>query len=456
MKFKIENLGFIDKGEIELNNLTVICGENNVGKTYLNYSIYGFLAFLEKFSKFTINEEYINEIYKKGFCKIDLKQFENQLEFVLEKASKEYTKNLSNFFSTPDDFFKSTKIEIIIDKDKLCTDYNSEMKSSLSTPKQKEILTLYKKENDNILEVSLLSKEKEEFSKEILKDVINGTLSNIFFQNCIKNPFIITSERTGISLFYKELDISKNVIIEQLFKSKESKIDVFDILSGMVSRYPVSIKQNIDYIRDIDVLSKKKSFLIEKEENKQIFKTWEKLLGGTFKVINKEMYFVPKKERKKDKINPIPIYMTSSSSKSLLSLDLYIKSLAQKNDILIIDEPEMNLHPNKQIYMAKLLAQLANNGIYVLITTHSDYIVRELNNLIMLSNEFERKEELINKYEYQESEIIDKSNVNLYVLENHSINKSDVSEFGIETKIFDNTISRSSEISDAIYYSIIN
>lgn len=29
MHFQVENLGFIDKGEISLNNLTVICGENN-------------------------------------------------------------------------------------------------------------------------------------------------------------------------------------------------------------------------------------------------------------------------------------------------------------------------------------------------------------------------------------------------------------------------------------------
>jgi len=43
MKFTFKNIGYIDEGEVTLGDLTVICGPNNVGKTYLSYSIYGFL-----------------------------------------------------------------------------------------------------------------------------------------------------------------------------------------------------------------------------------------------------------------------------------------------------------------------------------------------------------------------------------------------------------------------------
>ncbi|PAU40817.1 hypothetical protein CKF46_30555 [Klebsiella pneumoniae] len=55
------------------------------------------------------------------------------------------------------------------------------------------------------------------------------------------------------------------------------------------------------------------------------------------------------------------------------------------NSYLIIDEPELNLHPHNQIKMAELLVRLSNCGVKIIITTHSDYIVKEINNRIMAS-----------------------------------------------------------------------
>ena len=44
--------------------------------------------------------------------------------------------------------------------------------------------------------------------------------------------------------------------------------------------------------------------------------------------------------------------------------------------------------------MANLLARLVTAGIKVLVTTHSDYFIREINNFIMLTNKFENKESI--------------------------------------------------------------
>ncbi|MFM6192835.1 AAA family ATPase, partial [Planktothrix sp.] len=41
MRFKLENLGCLKDVDIELGDLTIICGKNNTGKTYINYAIYG-------------------------------------------------------------------------------------------------------------------------------------------------------------------------------------------------------------------------------------------------------------------------------------------------------------------------------------------------------------------------------------------------------------------------------
>ncbi|EDO9816171.1 hypothetical protein GZH74_001306, partial [Campylobacter coli] len=46
MKIKLKNIGMLDEAEFEVGNITLICGENNTGKTYATYSLYGHLDFL--------------------------------------------------------------------------------------------------------------------------------------------------------------------------------------------------------------------------------------------------------------------------------------------------------------------------------------------------------------------------------------------------------------------------
>ncbi len=48
MKFHFTNLGKLNDAKIEINNLTIIIGKNNLGKTYLTTAIYGLLKNLRK------------------------------------------------------------------------------------------------------------------------------------------------------------------------------------------------------------------------------------------------------------------------------------------------------------------------------------------------------------------------------------------------------------------------
>ncbi len=40
MKIHIKNIGMLDEAEFEVGDLTLICGENNTGKTYATYSLW--------------------------------------------------------------------------------------------------------------------------------------------------------------------------------------------------------------------------------------------------------------------------------------------------------------------------------------------------------------------------------------------------------------------------------
>ncbi len=65
MKFHFENLGLLDQAEIELADLTLICGENNTGKTYATYAIYGFLRSWRQILHYVLEPE-IEDLLKEA------------------------------------------------------------------------------------------------------------------------------------------------------------------------------------------------------------------------------------------------------------------------------------------------------------------------------------------------------------------------------------------------------
>ena len=349
VSFKLQNIGLIENSEISLNDLTLICGQNNTGKTYITYSIYGFLKMWRELINFNISKSILEELDENGFARLNILDYEDQTTSILNKLSKRYTKNLSNVFSVDDDWFKDSSFEVTIENYTINLDV--ELDSKLSSAK-KDILQIKKEKDSEILEISTLgAKLNKQIPHFILEQGINSALGEIYFSDFFKNPFIITSERTGISLFYKELDINKNVLIEHLTKNTGKNIDPFKVFEETISRYAMPVKHNIDYTRDLtDGIVKKKSFLYN---DKDLNKYFADILQGSYKIVNKEVYFLTKKNKKQ-----IPMYFASSATKSLMELYFYIKHSAKIGDLLIIDEPELNLHPNNHIIITRLLAHL--------------------------------------------------------------------------------------------------
>ena len=75
--------------------------------------------------------------------------------------------------------------------------------------------------------------------------------------------------------------------------------------------------------------------------------------------------------------------MAASSVKDLAAFFLYLKFVAKKNDLVVLEEPETNLHPKNQIELAKFIVRLINCGLYIVLTTHSPYFLEQLSHCIM-------------------------------------------------------------------------
>jgi predicted ATPase len=181
----------------------------------------------------------------------------------------------------------------------------------------------------------------------------------------------------------------------------------------------------------------------------------KEILKGKYKVEKEGIYFVPyKKDANKENYNDkISLHLTSSTIKTFFSLVFYLEHLAQEGETLMIDEPELNLHPNNQRKIAQIIAMIANRGIKVIVSTHSDYFVRELNTLLMLKKDFSSKNSIMKKYAYEESMLLNSKEVNAYVFCKNTITKMEIDEEeGIIAKTFDDIIYDLNAVSDEIYY----
>ena len=72
----------------------------------------------------------------------------------------------------------------------------------------------------------------------------------------------------------------------------------------------------------------------------------------------------------------------SSMVSELAPVVLFLRGAVRRGDTLLIEEPEAHLHPAAQTGMAVALARLVRAGVRVVVTTHSDWLLKEIGNLM--------------------------------------------------------------------------
>ena len=81
----------------------------------------------------------------------------------------------------------------------------------------------------------------------------------------------------------------------------------------------------------------------------------------------------------------LPLMRSSSMVSELAPIVLYLRHIVSPGDILIIEEPESHLHPAMQVEVIRHLAEIVRSGIQVIVTTHSEWILDELANMVLKS-----------------------------------------------------------------------
>ena len=459
MKVKIKNLGILKQAEFSLGDLTIICGSNNTGKTYATYSLFGFLYTWRRLlmlPKFGLKEK-IDQLLSDGVISLDLQEYVQQCESILTTVCQRYVRQIPEVFAANEERFKNVDFQIELNFDNIQFKKKYERKISTATL---EIISISKPENNPYLSITLL-REKSNINLlvNVLEEIIDNSIKDIIFSQFFPRPFIASAERTGAAIFRKELNFARNRLLEEI--SKNSNFNPRELLFNVSQDYALPVKENVDFTRQIETIVKKTSFIAENHPS--ILEDFADIIGGQYMITsNDELYYIPKGKKLR-----LSMDESSSAVRSLLDIGFYLRHEARIGDLLIVDEPELNLHPENQRRIAKLFARLINIGIKVFITTHSDYIIKEINTLIMLNHDQPHLKQIAAEEGYRQEELLSANQVKVYIAEEdskmlkgqkrktkfHTLNPAKIDpEMGIEARSFDTTIENMNRIQTAIIW----
>ncbi|MDE0325291.1 MAG: ATP-binding protein [Candidatus Poribacteria bacterium] len=446
---RLKNIGILKQAEFSLGDLTIICGENNTGKTYTACALYGFLQSWRQFIRFPISDVQIQRALTKQ-VKIELEQATDDM---LTEASKKYTKQLDKIFAAAEGSFQNSEFCVVTDK----IDIRDKKFNSLLTNPQNPAFIFAKGEGSKeaILAAEIKGEHEREIDTDSVKSAIDFIIITDIFSDSFPRPFIASAERTGISTFRKELNFARSQLLKEMERT-DPQIDLREFLSKAYQRYPSPIETDVDFMGQLQEVAKSKSFIAK--AHPEVLEDFTDIVGGTYAITQNDLlYYIPKGTRLR-----LTMDQSSSAVRSLLDLNFYLHCAAEKGDLLMIDEPELSLHPENQRRIARLFARLVNLGVKVFITTHSDYIVKELNTLIMLNHDKPHLKKVAKENGCQDSELINADQVKVYVAEKallpleegqkrrkrgHTLLQADIDpEFGIEVGSFDKTIDAMNKI----------
>lgn len=450
MIVEISYLGAIRKAVVDLQKpLTLFCGPNSTGKTYLSYLLYAILE----------NTDYIES---KSLDKI-VKYFFEHKEFILHRESIEdfiqdvaanIKTQLGSIFGIGDTavnkLFSQFNISLILSEE----DYKRIIEAPcrlISKNGENEIGIVKDALSDKVIyQINAEDSSVERDSLMRLRLMINHFFRLLCFRNS-GGVRMLTVERNSIYTFKTELSLGRNELIDRIQqKSGRAELDILDMVNSSSRRYPLAVRSSLRIANDLENVQKfnspysKVAELIEKG-----------ILQGDVKITRTgDVEFVSDKV---GKTKHLPIHLTSSIVKTMSSLVIYLKHIARKGDLLIIDEPEMNFHPNVQILLMRIFAMLTKLDLRIIISTHSDYMIREVNNLIMAGTINSKDSQLIKKLGYEESMLLNKNDIAVKYFNYGKLKRLldvidvKVEDDGFSIESIDNTINEQNRITETLF-----
>lgn len=422
MELTLKKIGIINNSTIKLNGLTVICGNNNSGKSTAGKALYASIEsmsdlqnklhneLLKNFRRALITVSRILDLHRiteyVSFAEIQ-NQYDKDISMLLDPIRRKMT--YSEYLSPVQSFVQLKDIVDFLSKDILLEFVNKDIKTtklSLSA-----FFDNYEENRKKAL--NFLNSFDKYYFYEDLHEFAEKSVASLFvkeFNGQIYPANLVSTERRSY------ISISKNGekgCSFSISESKEVTVSIDETKLFLNNAIYVEDPYALDKIINDDVhfynsndlnyshanklerllLESNTDSLIEQSINKDIYdgivSKINKILPGVLTVKETGVFY---EETGKE---PLRVQNLATGSK-MFSI---IKTLIEKGNInfdtmLILDEPEAHLHPAWQNILAEIIVLLVKElDTHVLLTTHSP-------NFLMALEAYSKKYELFEKTNY--------------------------------------------------------
>lgn len=365
MLLKIENLGMIDRANIEVNGITIIAGDNNTGKSTIGKALFAI------FNALCNSEEKIKDLRGQELN-------ENIQHICMDYFDKEeYINiglNLGMQLSNQIMYNKNVNIEDEIKS--IINHYQVEISEESLSDLQIKI----KNSVDKIMNVSETDLQKE-FLQRYFLEVFNEQINSLFNVNSTMD-IVLTIKNRDIKIKFCndrciELEVPYKILHEAFYIDDPFIIDSLNINSLSM---PFYIGKNISVGQE-HLINSIKKYKYNRLKNKNIFASLfaEKSLEEIFAILNDvvegNILFqdnnISLQSKKFNK--PININNLSTGLKAFVILKILLeRNILKEKDVLILDEPEIHLHPKWQMQYAQIIVLLQKFfDLSIIVTTHS-------------------------------------------------------------------------------------
>lgn len=209
--------------------------------------------------------------------------------------------------------------------------------------------------------------------------LIADSLARGFYEPFGRSAYYLPADRTGIMHAHKAV---VSAVLENAAMTGIRQVHNMPLLSGILADFLEGLIVMDDHLhlqrRGIGTPKKILEICEEIEGD---------ILGGSITTENSETLKYPQfSYQPKGWSDSLPLKNASSMVSELASILLYLRHKVDTGDVLIIEEPESHLHPSMQVQFTRQLAAIVNTGVRVIFTTHSEWILEELANLVRLSS----------------------------------------------------------------------
>ena len=385
MKLSIRNVGKLKEADVEINGITVIAGENNTGKSTIGKVLFSIFQSLYK-----LDDQIIRE--KRNTIK-------HNLELLYVHATGSFFNNVEFKEIIDEILIEGLKYDIEILKNKILefiSNNSEKTKNEIPEEPVKRIFDLLKIPKKSFV-LAILNRN---FSNEF-----NNQITNIYTELVGNIKLKIQGKESLLSI---ENNIIKEIKNEHFLNTEIVYIDDPFILDDLTDELFVrNAIKNTDYntiynhknYLKYKLIQKKGSLVDEIILNSKLEKFYLKLnelFEGDIILSNRGNYVY----RRKNKGNELNLINLSAGLKSFAVLKmLFINNTLQENGTIILDEPEIHLHPEWQIKFAELIVLLQKEfKMHILLTTHSPYFLKAI-------QVYSKKYKISNKCKYYMSEL---------------------------------------------------